>query len=61
MSTPSSSALVDTIGKDRTVKMIEQAGLPVPKQLTDAIARAGDGPLFDEPRLSLGRYFVAAA
>ncbi|MCA9670820.1 MAG: 3-hydroxyacyl-CoA dehydrogenase family protein [Myxococcales bacterium] len=55
------SALVDTIGKDRTVKMIEQAGLPVPKQLTDAIARAGDGPLFDEPRLSLGRYFVAAA
>jgi len=55
------SALVDTIGKGRTVKMIEQAGLPVPAQLTEAIERSGDSLLFDQPRLSLGRYFVAAA
>jgi 3-hydroxyacyl-CoA dehydrogenase len=53
------SALVDLIGIERTVEMIGQAGVPVPALLRRALDRGNDHPLFHDPRLSLGKYFVA--
>ena len=50
------SVLVDVLGKDAAVAMIEEAGLRVPKLLADA--KPGE-KLFDVPTINIGRFFVA--
>jgi 3-hydroxyacyl-CoA dehydrogenase len=52
------SVLVDAIGAARTIQMLEEAQLPVPQVIVTA-ARTGK-PLFDEPSVDSGRFFVAA-
>jgi len=52
------SVIVDAIGAARTVELLDQAQLPVPSVVAEA-ARAGT-PLFDEPSVDSGRFFVAA-
>jgi 3-hydroxyacyl-CoA dehydrogenase len=52
------SVLVDAIGAPRTVKLLELEHLPVPPVI-EAAARSGR-PLFDEPAVDAGRFFVAA-
>ena len=53
------SVLVDTFGKSEAVQMVEQAGLPVPPALAEA-ARSGEpNSFFNEPRVNIGKYFVA--
>jgi hypothetical protein len=52
------SGLVDLIGVERTRKLLDQYGLPVPA-VVDAAAR-GDlpTPLFNVPFVTVGRYFA---
>jgi 3-hydroxyacyl-CoA dehydrogenase len=52
------SVLVDGIGARRTIDLLERAQLPVPIVIREA-ARMGR-PLFDEPAIEPGRFFVAA-
>lgn len=52
------SVLVDAIGAARTVQLLERERLPVPEVVAQA-ASSGK-PLFDEPSLDTGRFFVAA-
>jgi 3-hydroxyacyl-CoA dehydrogenase len=52
------SVLVDAIGAGRTVELLSQENLAVPPVVV-AAARAGK-PLFDEPSVDSGRFFVAA-
>jgi len=54
------SVLVDTFGGDATVKLIEDAGLSVPQQLTAALDGAKGEPLFDRELTDTGRFWVAA-
>jgi 3-hydroxyacyl-CoA dehydrogenase len=49
------SYLVDLWGLDNTIGLLEKHGLKVAKVLREAKA---DTPLFNEPRLSVGKYFV---
>jgi len=51
------SVLADTIGLQRTVTLLEAAGLPVPPILIDAAERRQK--LFDEPTVDSGRFFFA--
>jgi len=54
------SVLVDTMGPAAAVRMIEEAGLVVPKALVEA-ARAGRSePFFRHPNMNTGKFFVAA-
>ena len=53
------SGLVDVMGRRRTLELSEKAELPVPAALQQAVSSDDSTPLFDEPRLSLGKYFVA--
>src|SRR5262245_34160697 len=53
------SVLVDAIGAARTVELLERAQLPVPAVVA-AAAQSGGKPLFDEPSVDSGRFFVAA-
>jgi 3-hydroxyacyl-CoA dehydrogenase len=50
------SVLVDVLGKDAAVAMIEEAGLAVPATLADA--KPGE-KLFDVPTINIGKFFVA--
>jgi 3-hydroxyacyl-CoA dehydrogenase len=52
------SVLVDAIGAARTIELLEQEQLPVPAVV--AAAASADKPLFDEPSVDSGRFFVAA-
>jgi 3-hydroxyacyl-CoA dehydrogenase len=52
------SVLVDAIGAPRTIELLEQEQLPVPPVVAEA-ASAGK-PLFAEPSVDSGRFFVAA-
>ncbi|MGI9590388.1 MAG: 3-hydroxyacyl-CoA dehydrogenase family protein [Myxococcota bacterium] len=51
--------LVDTLGAQTTIEMIERASLPVPEILAEA-ARSGEPRrFFDHARINVGRFFVA--
>jgi 3-hydroxyacyl-CoA dehydrogenase len=53
------SVLVDTIGKRETVRMIEDAGLPVPANLAKAARSGKPKRFFDNPLVNIGKFFVA--
>ena len=53
------SVLVDTIGLRETVSMIEEAKLPVPRQLADAVKGGAPRRFYTNPGGNVGRYFVA--
>jgi 3-hydroxyacyl-CoA dehydrogenase len=52
------SVLVDVIGVEETVDMIQKAGLAVPPALQTSAKKGG--PLFSHPTLNIGKFFVAA-
>jgi 3-hydroxyacyl-CoA dehydrogenase len=52
------SVLVDAIGAPRTIELLEHERFPVPPVV--AHAASADKPLFDEPSVDSGRFFVAA-
>ena len=52
------SVLVDAIGPARTIQLLQQAQLPVPSVV--AHAASSGVPLFAEPTVDSGRFFVAA-
>jgi 3-hydroxyacyl-CoA dehydrogenase len=52
------SVLVDAIGARRTIKLLEQAKLAVPRVVVDAAEKNLN--LFDEPDVDRGRFFFAA-
>jgi 3-hydroxyacyl-CoA dehydrogenase len=53
------SVLVDIMGVDAAVRMIEQAGLGVPKILADAAASGRPKRFFSHPQWNTGKFFVA--
>jgi len=53
------SVLVDAIGPRETVAMIEQAGLPVPRNLAEAAHRGAPRRFYTNPHGNIGRFFVA--
>jgi 3-hydroxyacyl-CoA dehydrogenase len=53
------SVLVDTIGLRATLKMIDEAKLPVPKLLSDAAKSNLSKPFYTNPHGNVGRFFVA--
>ncbi len=53
------SVLVDTLGIQGAVSMIEEAGLAVPKILTEALRTGKPERFFQHPRINVGRFFVA--
>jgi 3-hydroxyacyl-CoA dehydrogenase len=54
------SVLVDTMGgAAAAVGMIEKAGLPVPANLAQAAKTGEPKQFFDNPRINIGRFFVA--
>jgi 3-hydroxyacyl-CoA dehydrogenase len=53
------SVLVDVIGKTEAVRMIEAAGLTVPKLLADAAKSGEPKRFFSHPQINIGRFFVA--
>ncbi len=53
------SVLVDVIGLKQTVAMIEKAGLAVPKILEEALSRKSKERFFNDPRVNIGKFFVA--
>jgi 3-hydroxyacyl-CoA dehydrogenase len=53
------SVLVDTIGLAETVKMIEASKLPVPRLLSDAVAKGAPKRFYTNPHGNIGRFFVA--
>jgi hypothetical protein len=54
------SVLVDTMGVAAAVRMIEQAGLPVPQKLAQAVTAGEPTRFFDNAQVNTGKYFVAA-
>ncbi len=53
------SVLVDAMGKQAAVEMIEGAGLPVPANLAEAARTGAPEHLFEHPTINPGRFFVA--
>jgi len=53
------SVLVDALGAVGTVKLIESAGLPVPKAIATAAASGTPKRFFSHPYVNTGKYFVA--
>ena len=53
------SVLVDTMGRQAAVEMIDKAGLPVPANLAEAAKNDDGAPLFQHPTINPGRFFVA--
>jgi hypothetical protein len=49
--------LVDLLGPRRAVRLLEQSKLPVPRVVMEAAER--NLPLFTEPAVDRGRFFVA--
>jgi 3-hydroxyacyl-CoA dehydrogenase len=52
------SVLVDAIGARRTITLLEQAKLAVPRVVVEAAEK--NTPLFNEPEVDRGRFFFAA-
>lgn len=52
------SVLVDTIGVEAAVRMLEDSGVPVPDELAEA--RTEPHRFFNEPQVNVGRFFIAA-
>ena len=52
------SVLVDAIGAPRTIELLQKEHLSVPPVV--ATAASAGAPLFDEPSVDSGRFFVAA-
>ena len=53
------SVLVDTMGPASAVKLIEEAGLPVPEAIVKAAETGEPRRFFDHPVINIGKYFVA--
>jgi 3-hydroxyacyl-CoA dehydrogenase len=53
------SVLVDTMGAESAVRMIEEAGLLVPEIIAKAAASGEPRRFFDHPAINIGKYFVA--
>jgi 3-hydroxyacyl-CoA dehydrogenase len=53
------SVLVDTIGAGATVKLIDEAGLPVPQAIKAAADSGKPTAFFSHPFINTGKYFVA--
>jgi 3-hydroxyacyl-CoA dehydrogenase len=53
------SVLVDALGLDATIAMIEAAGLTVPRLLTEAKLNGQQRKFFAHPTANVGRFFVA--
>ena len=53
------SVLVDTMGAAAAVEMIDSAGLPVPEALSAAASSGETTRFFDQPRINIGKFFVA--
>jgi 3-hydroxyacyl-CoA dehydrogenase len=53
------SVLVDTIGLRETVAMIDEAGLPVPPLLADALSKGNAKRFYANSHGNIGRFFVA--
>ncbi len=51
--------LVDTMGAASAVEMIEQAGLPVPEILAEAVRTGEPRRFFENRHINTGRFFVA--
>ena len=51
--------LVDVMGAEAAVRLIDGAGLGVPEVLAKAASSGDPGQFFDDPRISEGRFFVA--
>lgn len=54
------SVLVDTLGLDNTVDMIQRSGLPVPEALARARKAQDRARFWNERDVEIGRFFVAA-
>jgi len=53
------SVLVDTMGVESAIRMIEGAGLSVPALLSDAAGSGEPKQFFTNPRVNVGKFFVA--
>ncbi len=53
------SVLVDTMGAAATVRLIDEAGLPVPKAIASAAQSGKPNRFFAHPFVNTGKYFVA--
>jgi len=53
------SILVDLIGLRQTIELMEQTGVVVPKVLQNALDSGKTDRFFEDPLLSVGKYFVA--
>jgi len=53
------SALIDVLGLPAAVRLMDEAGLPVPTLLEETLRQGRKGPLFQHPRFDIGRFFVA--
>lgn len=53
------SVLVDTMGVEATVQLLEKQRLPVPPLLKTALVEKPREPLFQHPFLNTGKYFIA--
>jgi len=51
--------LVDTMGPEAAVSLIEGAGLGVPKMLSEALSSGSPANFFNNSRINVGRFFVA--
>lgn len=51
--------LVDTLGIATTVKMLEEAEVKVPEILSDALSAGRTEKFFSDPRVNIGKFFVA--
>jgi len=54
------SVLVDAMGVAATIRMIDESGLPVPAALTSAASSGTPERFFANPRVNVGKFFVAA-
>ena len=53
------SVLVDTMGADSAVRLIEGVGLPVPEAIAKVAASGEPHRFFAHPQINVGKYFVA--
>lgn len=54
------SVLVDFIGADALIGMMERSDVPVPRRLEEIARSRSRVPLFQHPNVNVGKYFVAA-
>ena len=53
------SVLVDVMGPESAVKLIEEAGLPVPEAIAKAAKTGNPARFFEHPHINTGKFFVA--